>query len=135
MLQDYAFLFIRKDFKIFTCCLLPPCHNIMCIHVRMRVCVAPYSRNRSWISPENMMPFVVEERGKGNIVHVRLLSRERLICISVACAIGNALITLPSCYIDAKSSQRKNVRLFAGIRCTLRYLTEAVYTSFQCSWF
>ena len=37
--------------------------------------------------------------------------------------------------IDAKSSQRKNARLFAGIRCTLRYLTEAVCTSFQSSWF
>ena len=37
---------------------------------------------------------------------VRLLSRERLVCISVACVIGNALIlyyTLPSCHIDAKS--------------------------------
>ena len=31
------------------------------------------------------MPFVVEERGKENIVPVRLLSRERLVCISVAC--------------------------------------------------
>ena len=52
------------------------------------------------------MPFVVEESGKENIVPVRLLSRERLVCISVACVIGNALIlyyTLPSCHIDAKS--------------------------------
>ena len=38
------------------------------------------------------MPFVVEESGKENIVPVRLLSRERLVCISVACVIGNALI-------------------------------------------
>ena len=31
------------------------------------------------------MPFVVEERGKENVVPVRLLSRERLVCsISVA---------------------------------------------------
>ena len=43
--------------------------------------------------------------------------------------------TLPSCHIDAKSSQRKNSRLFAGIRCALRYLTKAVYTSFQSSLF
>ena len=43
--------------------------------------------------------------------------------------------TLPSCHIDAKSSQRKNSRLFAGIRCAIRYLTEAVYTSFQSLWF
>jgi hypothetical protein len=35
------------------------------------------------------MPFVVEQRGKENIVPVRLLSRERLVCISVACVIGN----------------------------------------------
>ena len=27
--------------------------------------------------------------------------------------------TLPSCHIDAISSQRKNSRLFAGIRCAL----------------
>ena len=40
-----------------------------------------------------------------------------------------------SCHIDAKSSQRKNSRLFAAIRCALRYLTEAVYTSFQSLWF
>ena len=33
------------------------------------------------------MPFVVEERGKENIVPVRLLNRERLVCISVACVI------------------------------------------------
>ena len=32
------------------------------------------------VSPE-MMPFVVEEREKGNIVPVRLLSVERLVCI------------------------------------------------------
>ena len=31
-----------------------------------------------------------------------------------------------SCHIDAKSSQRKSNRLFAGIPCGLRYLTEAV---------
>ena len=34
--------------------------------------------------------------------------------------------TLPSCRIESKSSQRKNSRLFAGIRCALRYLTEAI---------
>ena len=53
--------------------------------------VAPYSR----ISLERM-PFVVEERGKENIVSVRLLSRD-------ACVVGNAhiLYTLPSCHIDA----------------------------------
>ena len=51
------------------------------------------------------MPFVFEERGKENIVPVRLLSRD-------ACVIGNALIlyTLPCCGIDAKSNQRKNSR-------------------------
>ena len=27
MLQDYALLFTRKDFNIFTCCL--PCHNVV----------------------------------------------------------------------------------------------------------
>ena len=114
--------------------MLPASHNVMCIHVRIRVCVAPYSQ--SWISPEKMP---VEERGKENIVPVRLLSRERPVFISVAYVICNALIlytlTLPSCHIDAKSSQRKNARLFTGIRCTVRYLTEAVYTSFQSSWF
>ena len=35
------------------------------------------------------MTFVVEESGKENVVPVRLLSRERLVCISVACVIGN----------------------------------------------
>ena len=43
------------------------------------------------VSPETM-PFVVEERGKENIVPVRLLSIERLVCISIACVIGNAFI-------------------------------------------
>ena len=42
--------------------------------------------SHSWISPEKT-PFVVEERGKENDVSVRLLSRERLVCISVACVI------------------------------------------------
>ena len=37
-----------------------------------------------------MMPFVVAERGKENVVPVRLLSRERLVCISVACVIMRA---------------------------------------------
>ena len=44
--------------------------------------------SQSWISPEKM-PFVVEERGKDNIVPVELLSRERLVCISITCVIGN----------------------------------------------
>ena len=62
----------------------------MRIHVRIRVCVASSVLSQSWISPEKM-PLVVEERGKENIVPVRLLSR--LVCISsVACEIGDALI-------------------------------------------
>ena len=110
-LKHSALLFIRKNFKIFTCCLM-----------------SSYSRNhdQSWRCP----PFIVEERGKENIV---LLSRERLVCISVACVIGNYyqfFYTLPSCRIDSKSSQRKNSRLFAGIRCALRYLTEAAWYLF-----
>ena len=35
------------------------------------------------------MPFVVEERGKENIVPVRLLSRERLGFLNADCVIGN----------------------------------------------
>ena len=43
------------------------------------------------ISPEKI-PFVVEERGKENVVPFRLLCRERLVCISVPCVMGNAPI-------------------------------------------
>ena len=83
------------------------------------------------------MPVVVEVSGKENIVPVRLLSREaRLYQRRFRDGEGAnfyTLVTLPSCHIDAKYSQPKNSRLFAGIRCALRYLTEAVYTSFQSS--
>ena len=57
----------------------------------IRVCVYSSVLSHSWISPERM-PFVVEERGKENVVPVRLLSRERLVCMpGFACVIGNAL--------------------------------------------
>ena len=59
-------------------------HNVVQVvqAVKTRVCSSVLSH--SWISPEKM-PFVVEERGKKNVVPVRLLSRERLVCsISVA---------------------------------------------------
>ena len=82
--------------------MLPACYNV----VRIRVCVYSSVLLQSWIPPEKI-PFVVEERGKEKIVPVRLLCRERLVCISVACVISNALIlyTLPNCHIHAKSSQ------------------------------
>ena len=80
------------------------------------------------------MPFVVEESGKENIVPVRLMSREtRLYQRRFRDRERPNFYTLPSCHSDAKYSQPKNSRLFAGIRCALRYLTEAVYTSFQSS--
>ena len=46
---------------------------------------------------------------------------------------GNTHIfyTLPSSHIDAKS-QRKNSRLFAGIRCALQYLTSNLRGSKVC---
>ena len=85
-----------------------------CLYIRVCVCGSVLSQSRSVLK----MPFVVEERGKENIVPVRLLSRERLVCISAACVIGNYFqnfYTLPSCRIDSKSSQRKNSRLFAAL--------------------
>ena len=82
MLLDYALLFIRKDFYIFTCCL--PDSGIA-------TCVCSSVVSQSWISP-GKMSFVVEERGKENVVPVRLLSRERFVRIGVACVIGNVLI-------------------------------------------
>ena len=75
MLQDYALLFNQFH-------MLPSLHVVMSRAYTL-VCVASYSRNHGRISPEKM-PFVVEERGKENVVPVRLLSRERLVCISVA---------------------------------------------------
>ena len=77
------------------------------------------------------MPFVVEQSGKENIVPVRLLTR--LYQRRFRDRERAKFYTLPSCHNDAKYSQPKNSRLFAGIRCALRYLTEAVYTSFQSS--
>ena len=56
-------------------------HNVVQVvqAVKTRVCSSVLSH--SWISPEKM-PFVVEERGKENVVPTRLL---RLVCsISVA---------------------------------------------------
>ena len=85
MLKNYALLFIRKNFNIFTCCpVIMSCRQ--CRIVYARVCSSVLSH--SWISPEKM-PFVIEERGKENVVPVRLLSRERLVSISVACVIEN----------------------------------------------
>ena len=84
MLQDYALLFIRKYFNFLTCGL--PCHNVVQVvqAVNTRVRSISSVLSHSWITPEKM-PFVVEERGKENVVPVRLLSRERLVCsISVA---------------------------------------------------
>ena len=46
----------------------------------------------------------------------------------------NILHTLPRSLV-ARSSQPESSRPFDGIRCTFRYLTEAVYTSFHPSWF
>ena len=67
------------------------------------------------------------EQREARLYHRRLRDRERAYF---------HFYTLPSCHIDsAKSSKRKNSRLFVGIRCALQYLTEAVYTSFQSSWF
>ena len=65
------------------------CMPVIMSCVYTRVCSSVLSQ--SWTSPEKM-PFVIEERGKENVVPVRLLSRERLVCISVACVIGNAQI-------------------------------------------
>ena len=107
----------------------------MRIHVRIRECVAPYQC--SWISPDKM-PFVVEERWKENIAPVRLLSREQLVCISVACVVGNLeIFTRCLAVISMRNlaSERTLVYIFPGIRCALRYLTDTVYTSFQSSWF
>ena len=76
-------------------------------------------------------PSFVEGSGKENIVPVRLMSREtRLYQRRFRDRERAYFYTLPS---DAKYSKPKNSRLFAGIRCALRYLTEAVYTSFQSS--
>ena len=79
------------------------------------------------------MPFVVEESGKENIVSMRLLNREaRLYLRRFRDRERANFHTLPSCH-DAKYSKPNNSRLFAGISCALRYLTEAVYTSFHSS--
>ena len=121
--------------RIYTC---------TCVYARVT-----YSRNHGRISPEKM-PFVVEERGKENVVPVRLLSRERLVCISVACAIGNGQgnASPPKQRTQGKLDQdllrNRGTRntpdsitseaIEKGellLRCALRYLTEAVYTSFQ----
>ena len=76
------------------------------------------------------MPFVVEESGKQNIVPVRLLSREaRLYQRRFRDRERADFYTLPI----AAVSMRNNIQPLVGIRCALRYLTEAVYTSFQSS--
>ena len=56
----------------------------------IRVCVAPYTL-ATMINTEHALRRR-RERERENIVPVRLLSRERLVCISVACVIGNAVI-------------------------------------------
>ena len=116
-----------KVFQNFTCC-LPVI--MLCVYM----CVYASVRILSWISPDKM-PFVVEERWKKNIVPVRLLSRVRLVCISVACVIGN-LESFTRCLAVISmrnlASERTLVYIFPGIRCALKYLTDAVYTS---SWF
>ena len=59
--------------------------------VNICLCGVCVTLSQSWIIPEKM-PFVVVEEREGKRVPVRLLSRERLVCISVACVIGNAVI-------------------------------------------
>ena len=76
--------------------------------------IAVYSRNHGRIGPEKVMPFVVEERGNENVLPEACLYQRRLRDGERA-----YFHTLPSCHIDGKSSQRKNSRLFAGIRCAL----------------
>ena len=105
MLHDYARLFIRKDFKIFTRRRQPvimSCVNI--IYVRIRLCVAPYSGNHASV----------------RIVPVRLLSRE-FDCISVACVIGHGLI-LHAAWLSYPCEIQPAKELQSGIRFALRYL-------------
>ena len=93
-----------------------------------------YSRNHERISPEKM-PFVVEERGEKNVVPVRLLSRERLVCsISVACVVGNALI-FTRCLAVISTANLASERTLVYSLGFAALLNEAVYTSFQSSWF
>ena len=80
------------------------------------------------------MPFVVEERGKENVVPLRLLSRERLVCISVACVMGNTLLfTRCLAVISMRNLASERTLVYSLVFVAL--LNEAVYTSFQSSWF
>ena len=76
--------------------MLPACYSV-CSSVPLQ----------SWISPEKMMPFVVKERGKENVVPEAVIS------------MGNL------------ASERTPVYSL-GLAALL---TEAVYTYFQSSWF
>ena len=114
LLKYSAPLFIRKGFQTFH--MLPDVVVSISIYTRAytRVCVAPYSDQSSSASKR------VGKRT--SYIPVRLLGRERLACISVACVIGNYFknfYTMPSC-------RRNNSRLLDGIRCALRYLAEGV---------
>ena len=66
------------------------------------------------------MPFVVEERGKENIVPVRLLSRERLVCISVACAIGNfKIVTLCLAVVSSRNLASERTLVYSLVFAAL----------------
>ena len=74
------------------------------------------------------MPFVVEERGKKNVVPVRLLSRERLVCsISVACVMGNALI-FTRCLAVISTRNLASERTLVYSLGFAALFNEAVYT-------
>ena len=118
-LSEKISTFSHDVVRIYTC---------TCVYARVT-----YSRNHGRISPEKM-PFVVEERGKENVVPVRLLSRERLVCISVPCVMWNALI-FTRCLAVISMRNLASERTLVYSLGFAALLNEAVYTSFQSSWF
>ena len=63
--------------------------NSYTFYVRLYVCCKLVLRDNPWIISLQTMPFVVEERGKENVVPVRLLSKERLAFLNAVCGIGS----------------------------------------------
>ena len=87
--------------------MLPTCNNVVRIHVRIvqRRCPSSRKWEREYCARET------PEQREARLHQRRLRDRERFTCC------------------DAKFSQRKNSRVFAGICCPLRHLTEAVCLS------
>ena len=113
MLQDYALLF--NQFHMLPS--RPACRNVTCVYA----CVCSFVLSQSWKdqSREDALRRRRERERERRARETAKQREARLYQRRLRDGERAYFHTLPSCHIDARSSQRKNSRLFAWIRCAL----------------